>query len=706
MSRESTSPILQRSALVCLVWLLLCATSLGFSASVDGSILDQSLLPDPLRRTLVGFELVALFAWVAVVGSALLAFWLLASRWGALRFAWIVTSLLTALPLGLYGVSWATFRSTGRFLDSGGIDFLAASPVQFVQHVAHIDPALFFMLPLCLLGATLGVTWALPAALARQGRTALLGVHGLTVLVLGVCLLFASDWRTGGLADAIDYLDPHEAVVDPEAGLVYDYDALYLRSRDDATGPLSHAYADYRRLTRELEPLSMDPGIGFEHPPIITLEEYAASVDSESIRKKNVLLVVVESLRPDQLQSFGGERDVMPNLDALAQESRRFSDHYAQASHSNYADICLLSSHYPLRSERTHVYPRNPTYPRVLIYDLLKQLGWHTAIVSSQNESWGRMINYLQTGGLDHFFHSETYEGETYVPRNDDGFEDFLLGGKRSGKIDDRFTISEAIRWIDSVDDGRPFFMYLNLQNSHLPYETPADFPRRFGPEKVDFVLRFGGYPEEHLGVAKDLYSDSLAYVDFQLGRLLAHLRETGRLDDTIVVVTGDTGQAFGEHGFIAHANMVFEETVRVPLMVRAPGLAPGSDDRPAQHIDIPPTILDLLGLPPHPGLQGISLVQEDPHSERYRFIMVQTPIAHQYGVVWRRFKLIHDVNYDKMLLLDRVGDPKELTAYGPKYPALQAKLRARLDTWRRLQMDYYEDTGLHSRRYPPMMAD
>jgi arylsulfatase A-like enzyme len=701
--RSSTG--LQRSALICAVWALLALGSLALAAGTEGTVVSTALLPDPLRRTLVGFELCLLAALVAGVGGGLMGLWRLLSMALPRRVAWVLVSVAASLPLGLYGISWVTFRSTDRFLDSNGIDFMSASPVQFMQHVAHIEPQLLVVVPLALAGVTIFFTAIVPAMLARLSRPMLLGIHVTTAVLLASCVLFASTWKTGNLADAVDYIDPLEAVVDPNAGLIYNHNDLYLRSRDDASGPLSHAYADYRQMNAELS-LHVDTGIEVEYAPIISLSEYLATVDPAAVRKNNVLLVVIESLRPDQLMSFGGSREVMPTVEAIAGEARLFPDHYAQASHSNYADICLLSSHYPLRSERAHVYPKNPTYPRVPIYDLLKGLGWHTAVVSSQNESWGQMINYLRTGSIDHFFHSETFEGETYVPRNDEGFEDFLTGGKRSGKIDDRFTVSEAIRWIDSIEDEAPFFMYLNLQNSHLPYETPADFDRPFGPDEIDFVIKFSGYPQEQAGVAKDMYSDSLAYVDSQLGRLVQHLKSHGSWDDTLVVVTGDTGQAFGEHGFVAHANMIFEETVRVPLIVKSAELEPGVDPRPAQHVDLPPTILDLLGLPPHPGLQGISLASEDPHSNRYRYIMVQTPIAHQYGLVWNRFKLIDDVNYDRRLLLDRNLDPTEMNPVGRKHPALQAKLRARLDTWRRLQLDYYSDTQLHSERYPPRLAD
>ena len=112
---------------------------------------------------------------------------------------------------------------------------------------------------------------------------------------------------------------------------------------------------------------------------------------------------------------YGGTRDVMPAVDALARESRVFTNAYIQASHSNYAGLVPLSSQYPLRSPQMYRYPPDPTYPRVLIYDVLKALGYKTAIFSSQNERWGGMINFHRQSSLDRFFHAGHSPGTTYA---------------------------------------------------------------------------------------------------------------------------------------------------------------------------------------------------------------------------------------------------------------------------------------------------
>jgi arylsulfatase A-like enzyme len=692
-------PLLRAFAHASLVYLFVAGGAWVAGLSIAETTQSETLLPTPERRTLVAREFAALALTVYCVAGPLswLAYALGARLRGAPRLAAQALLVLTVTaPVLLYLASWITFRSNGRFLDSAGLAFMAANPLPFFQHVAHIEPYLLVTAPLALLAVTVGLIWGAAALVNRAGRNAPFVWIG---IALG--LTCVSGWL--GAREPSATFPADQFVTDPDAGMVYTYLDLYAECRDDRAGPISRVRADLAALRRP-QSLRADPTIGVERAAIVALDDFVAGVDRGRVQPWNVVLVIVESLRPDQLQVFGGTREVMPGVEQVARDGVAYSDHYTQASHSNYADICPLSGRYPLRSERVHLYPKTPSYPRVPIYEVLHALGWRTAVVSSQNEIWGQMINYLRSGHLDHFFHSESFEGPTYVPRHDTGFEEFLKGSKRSGKIDDRFTIDEAVRWIDS--GSAPFFLYLNLQNSHLPYETPADFPRRFGPARLPFQIRFGGFPRDQIQTVKDVYADSLAYSDHQLSRLVAHLKERGEWDRTLIVVTGDTGQAFYEHGFVAHANRIYDELMRVPLVIRAPGLTPRVDPRPAQHIDVAPTILDLLGIPPHPSFQGVSLVSEDPAPDRSRYLLVQAPLAHQYGVVRDGFKLVHDAERDKTTLVNLRRDPGETRDLSKRRPVLTEELRRRVDTWRALQLEYYNDPAIHTRSYPPVLSD
>src|SRR5690606_37043204 len=127
-------------------------------------------------------------------------------------------------------------------------------------------------------------------------------------------------------------------------------------------------------------------------------------------------------------------------------------------------------------------------------------------------------------------------------------------------------------------------------------------------------------------------YRDSLAYVDEQIGRLVAGLEERGEWENTLLIISGDTGQAFMEHGFAGHANKLYDEVLRTPLIVRIPDHDPAVRTDLAHHLDVPPTVLDALGLPPHPSFQGRSLLA--PPTPREVYLVVQSPFAEQYSIV------------------------------------------------------------------------
>lgn len=587
----------------------------------------------------------------------------------------------------LYMASWTTFANTLAYLDTVTIQFWLLSPVQVLQHASHSNPAALFQAPIISLIGTWLLAKTLPRwaidrndSLASMVKPALIAALALVVLTVGL-----------DLSHSKRELRVH-----------------YQQLRNDNTGPIAHLTGAV--LTEYLlgsEPFGADENLQFQRPKRISYEDYKASIKNpEAIKRPNVLIVILESLRCDQLASFGGERTAMPTVEAIAKQSYRYTDCFTQASHSNYADLCPLSSQYPLRGRGLHIYPPKPEYPRPLIYNILKvALNYRTAIVSSQNENWGQMINYLRSPHLDHFLHSETFKGETYVPSGDPGFATFVKGEKLSGKIDDRFTIKEAIKWIGQ-DPKSPFCMYLNLQNSHLPYVVPADFEKPFGKDDPPIQITFGSVARPLLYAAKNQYSNSLAYVDFQFSKLVQYLKEQKLWDQTLVVMCGDTGQAFYEHGFLAHGNKLYDEVMRTPLIIRVPGHKGGEDQRPAELIDVPPTILAHLGLPPFPGFQGRDLTGPKALKPRHRFLVAHTARAHQYAVVHEGKKLIFDKTWHQYRLYDLIKDPAEKKDLSLLQPEAVKRLALKLNAWRDAQSDYYFDSKRMQREYPPTLIE
>jgi arylsulfatase A-like enzyme len=481
---------------------------------------------------------------------------------------------------------------------------------------------------------------------------------------------------------------------------------LYTRSRDYISGPFSRVFADIQTYVRNPpeERLQADD-IRIIQRPIISMAKYLETAEPRRTHRPNVIILIIESLRADQLRAYGSRRDIMPTVDALARESRVFLNAYTHSSHTDYATITPLSSHYPLRSKTAYAYPEDPSYPRVLIYDVLKALKYRTAVFSSSNEYWGGMINFLRTGNIDRFFHAANFKGPSYVMDGDAGFAQWTRETKHAGSVDDRHTVSEALQWIGSVK-REPFFLSLNLQSSHLPYAVPPDFPRRFAPEKLDFTIRFAHFPRDKVQVVKDVYADSLAYVDSQIARLVEYLKQERLWNNTLIVLTSDHGQAFYEHDFASHASAIFDEVMKVPLLIRAPGLSPGVEHRLAQHVDVAPSVLGLMGLPVHPSFQGVDLITSAPEPKRSAYMVAQTPLAYQYGIVRSGFKLIYDEHERRYLLYNLTADPGEQTNIAASQPEVVQELAKRLQTWRTLQLEYYADKRLQTQEYPPILAD
>jgi arylsulfatase A-like enzyme len=684
------------------LWVVLVALDLFLAVVVSSSVIHEGSLRGELRAGLVLFDLASLTVLlgagflIAAIAAALESV-LMRRRAGPHPVSAAVFAVTALLATFFLLVSWVALLATGRFADLGGVRFWAENATQFTQHIAHMKPLWLVGAPCLSLMVVASVLLAWHHLAPRLNRRSLAGLVALPVLIAAA----------GG--SALITLTPHEnesarAVLNAATGVTYTVGDLYATTRDERAGPAARLVVDIAsELAPDRDEPTVDPTIRVIRPPILPMQQYLTA-NATHMRRLNVIVLLVESMRADQLTGSGSSRVVMPTIEALAREGTVFTDAICQSSHSNYADICPLSSHYPMRSARPYTYPEHPTYPRVLIYDVLKAAGYHTSVFSSQNESWGGMIRYLQTGNIDTFLHSENYQGPTYLPRTDAGFTAFIAGTKRSGKIDDRFTVNEAIKWIDGLG-GEPFFMYMNLQASHVPYEVPADFTPPFAVKR-DFDILFGYFPKNRLHDVKDIYANSLAYLDAQFGRLVSHLREIGQYDRTVIAVTGDNGQAFYEHGFAAHAGALFQEVEHIALVIHGPGMPAAIDDRPAQHIDIPPTVFHLLGLPPHPSFQGVDLLSSDRRENRARFMVAQSPIANQYAIIRDGGKLMVDLGEHRGLLYDLRRDPGERFDLAHVDAGRAAALQRWLDTWRRVQIDYYQHIDQHSRTYPPQLDD
>jgi arylsulfatase A-like enzyme len=222
-------------------------------------------------------------------------------------------------------------------------------------------------------------------------------------------------------------------------------------------------------------------------------------------------------------------------------------------------------------------------------------------------------------------------------------------------------VVDKALAWIDAAD--RPLFLFLYIMDPHSDYRCPEPFHSLFDPgysgkEEVagGKVASFEektlkgldpGLGERDLRHLVALYDGEIAYADNQVGRLVTHLRDRDRLDRTVLVVTSDHGEEFLEHGGLQHGYTLYDEVIRVPLILRYPPRIPAAmviEDKMVQSLDLTPTLLDLAGIERPEGMQGESLLGliHDSVPAWPEFAISESPFADQKALITREWKYIY----------------------------------------------------------------
>jgi len=358
---------------------------------------------------------------------------------------------------------------------------------------------------------------------------------------------------------------------------------------------------------------------------------------------RNVLLVVLESAAACYLRPYGAAEDPMPNLTQLADDGLLVEDAYVVYPESIKGLHAMLSSAWPAFDTAPEVYAHSP-YPA--LGTVLAHAGYRTALFHS-----GRFM-YL---GMESVIRDRGYQ--TLADAGD-------IGGNHESSfgVDEPATVKRIFQWIDEGPKEQPFFVTYMPVAGHHPYDTPERGP----------------YPERD---EIDRYRNALDYADQALGSLLDGLRVRGLSERTLIVVVGDHGQAFGQHeGNYGHTLFLYEENVRVPLVFAVEGAihGPRRIGRIASHVDLAPTVLDLLGLGAPPDYQGVSLL-----SGRPGMALFFTDYSLGFlGLRDGRWKFIYQLEDGRSKLFDLVDDPGETVNLAERQPERVASYREHLLQW------------------------
>jgi arylsulfatase A-like enzyme len=420
----------------------------------------------------------------------------------------------------------------------------------------------------------------------------------------------------------------------------------------------------------------------------------------------NVVLIVLDTTRADALSSYGAEKLTTPTIDRVASEGIRFE----QAIATNYWTLpthaSLLTGQHPSQHRATSETNHLPGQARTLA-ERLKQAGYATTAFVS-NPWLSRERGFAQ--GFDQF--NELWRG-----RYDDS---------NSPRLDfDRQATKRSADWLRARSpDAPPFFLFINLNRNHLPFNPESQILHDLFPEpepgsieQLTMLKALSGFGtwdhragrlelnDSDFRILRQLYLAEVSMTDARIAELMSTLDSLGITDDTLIVITADHGENIGDHGMLDHVFSMFETTLHIPLVMRYPKrfMAGSVDAGIVSQVDIAATILDICGIEVETDVvPGLSLAGPERRARDFVISENDLPLnairvmERRYpdfdrsllnrsvrALRTNRYKLIR-YSDGETLLFDLESDPGELKNLAAKEPMLRARMLAQLLGWMR----------------------
>jgi len=446
----------------------------------------------------------------------------------------------------------------------------------------------------------------------------------------------------------------------------------------------------------------------------------------------NVILYVMDALRADHLSCYGYDRDISPNIDALANDGVRFEQCFSPATWTRPVASSLFTGLYP-PAHGTET--RNDLFsPSVqTLAERFQDAGYETVGITTMGNVSSE-VGFDR--GFDRFF--DLYRNDeviskrrTSTPTEEELKQEDVdrVALPRAEDITDTFK-----EWLVGRDDDRPFFAFAWSIEPHMPYDPPPEFNDFLDPEyngNVDGERETLKSVESASDLAQlvGLYDGEIAYNDHCIGTLVDFLRETGYFDNTLFSLVGDHGDAFKEHGRLTHGHAPYDELMQVPWIVRTPSPVSTADvaDGLCSLIDVAPTLLDIAtdgSLDPSVGIQGRPAMPGGPsgpldreyvfskttsydmqntfygvRSDNWKYIYIEQPAATPGNVlstlryvldkgiltdiIWNPGHYLNRYLYDEnQLLFDLQSDPAETENLTDSHGDVRDRLQAEIDAW------------------------
>jgi len=434
--------------------------------------------------------------------------------------------------------------------------------------------------------------------------------------------------------------------------------------------------------------------------------------------KKNVLLITIDSLRADHVSCLGYYRKTTPFIDNLAKTGFLFTEAIANGSQTPTSVPALLTSSYP----SMYGYSLHLSKSKTPIAEVLRASGYHTAA-----------------------FHSNPYLSKYYgYDRGFDTFQDFIFFKQDNRDMMERiksllikranppFFIRRAYGLLSQVLNLKPlkapwlraelinqravswlrkhtdnFFLWMHYMDVHWPYQPPSEYLHQLKIEVIgkSQIIKLGKRMNRHhlddvepvsdreLKEMIDLYDGEIRYTDNAVSSLLMELEKLGIYDDTLIIITSDHGDEFNEHSQLGHLAKLYDELIRVPLVIKWPG----SDgdvtiDQQVQLLDIAPTILEFSGIDKPANFLGTSLLSL--MKGKTTSVGVVSETVHKYWELLKdgkgkrltsysyrteEWKYISDEENQRGELYNLQNDPEEKRNLVDKEPEKEAEFRSRI---------------------------
>jgi len=464
-----------------------------------------------------------------------------------------------------------------------------------VRHLIERHPARGFTPETIWMGP-----WAGVAAFLAAGLVFLLGVRLLLfrapfpdrISMRGPIFLFAGLAAYGVLESPRVRLAPY---------------ATFILSAGLATGIVRGAIRNpsgFRTLVRRTTPwaaslLVVLAAWGVWSLPSAKESRRLATLPVSSAERPNILLLILDTVRATNLGVYGYRRPTTPHLEQWADSGVVFEWTLAPSSWTLPSHATMFTGHHPHELSTDHAVPLDETFPTLA--EVFTDRGYSTAAFVS-NYAYTTEASGLQRGFARYEDYPITWGRFLFSAWLSRAVAARLLPISRApwrlGRKTARANTDDFLRWLTDHAHARPFFVFLNYIDAHYTYSAPRAFRRRFpsAQPRLSEADNFPGVTPIDADGSRAAYDAAIAYLDAEIHRLLTELANRGILNRTVVVITSDHGEQFGEHGLLFHGKGLYLSALHIPLILVSPGLIPSGlrITTPVSPRDLPATLTAL----------------------------------------------------------------------------------------------------------------